>query len=42
MPISLILVTRRVPSMVLYFDAGEFTDFKQETLFEKMTAFLHR
>ncbi len=26
----------------LYFDAGEFTDFKQETLFEKMTAFLHR
>ena len=26
----------------MYFDAGEFTDFKQETLFEKMTAFLHR
>ena len=26
----------------MYFDAGEFTDFKHETLFEKMTAFLHR
>ena len=26
----------------MYFDPGKCTDFKQETLFKKMTAFLHR
>jgi len=25
----------------MYFDAGEFTDLKEHTLFEKMTKFLH-